>query len=294
MAREPAITQEQVNAAADRIRAGGAKPTARAIREALGVGSMATVLKFLQVWQAGQVRPPEASVQFPMGLQRTLTDFIAQEVASAKLDLEKDLVLAQQTNADLIAESERLAGQVESLGDALERAQADKAELSGRLTQLTVDLESARADALQQREQAETARTECAKLSLRLEGVPRLEADVERLRTVLAQEQHARTAAEQTAAVAQAKEAGALSQLQDLQARLKLLETDHRDAAQELSGLRAWRLSAQDALRTAEQDKANALGQAKTAQEEAATLRGQLVELREQRQREAPPENPSA
>ena len=45
MGRESVITQEEVNVVADQLRATGAKPTARAVREALGGGSMATVLK---------------------------------------------------------------------------------------------------------------------------------------------------------------------------------------------------------------------------------------------------------
>jgi len=112
MAREATITQEQVNAAADTIRAAGTKPTARAVREALGGGSMATVLKFLQTWQAGQVRAEESPVVLPAGLQRALVDFIGQEVASAKAVLQDDLVAAQQANGDLIAESERQASTI--------------------------------------------------------------------------------------------------------------------------------------------------------------------------------------
>jgi len=78
MAREATITQEQVNAAADAIRASGAKPTARAIRDQLGSGSMATVLKFLQVWQAGQVKPAAQDVTLPPALTRRLVDFIGR------------------------------------------------------------------------------------------------------------------------------------------------------------------------------------------------------------------------
>lgn len=60
MPRDATITQEQVNAAADAIQASGQKPTTRNVREALGSGSMATVLKFLQVWQGSQVRQSRA------------------------------------------------------------------------------------------------------------------------------------------------------------------------------------------------------------------------------------------
>lgn len=216
MGRESVITQEEVNSVADQLRATGAKPTARAVREALGGGSMATVLKHLHVWQSHQVRAPETQAVLPVGLQRALVDFIAQEVASAKVTLEADLVTAQQANQDLIAESERLAAALEREQSAVETLQADKAELSGRLGQLTKDLDDVRAEAAAQREAAEHARTEKAKLELRLEGVPRLEAEIERLKAALESERNAKVVAEQQAAVAQARLEKTEGQLKEL------------------------------------------------------------------------------
>lgn len=216
MGRESVITQEEVNSVADQLRATGAKPTARAVREALGGGSMATVLKHLHVWQSHQVRAPDTQAVLPVGLQRALVDFIAQEVASAKVTLEADLVTAQQANQDLIAESERLAAALEREKSAVKTLQADKAELSGRLGQLTKDLEEVRAEAVAQREAAEHARTEKAKLELRLEGVPRLEAEIERLKVALESERSAKVVAEQQAAVAQARLEKTEGQLKEL------------------------------------------------------------------------------
>ena len=61
MARESTITYEQVAEAADNLKAQNLKPTSRAVREALGSGSMATVCKLLQQWQAGQTRQSQAT-----------------------------------------------------------------------------------------------------------------------------------------------------------------------------------------------------------------------------------------
>lgn len=216
MGRESVITQEEVNVVADQLRATGAKPTARAVREALGGGSMATVLKHLQVWQGRQVRPPETQAVLPVGLQRALVDFIVQEVATAKVTLETDLVTAQQANQDLIAESERLAAALEREQSTVESLQTEKAELQGRLGQLTKDLDDVRAEAAGQREAAEHARTEKAKLELRLEGVPRLEAEVERLKATLESERNAKVVAEQQAAVSHARLEKTEGQLKEL------------------------------------------------------------------------------
>ena len=224
MGRESTITQEEVNAAADQLRATGVKPTARAVREVLGGGSMATVLKHLQAWQSRQVRPPETQAGLPLGLQRALVDFIAQEVAGAKAALEADLVASQQANQDLIAESERLAASLEREQTVVESQTEEKAELSGRLAQLSKDLDEAKATAAAEREAAEYARTEKAKCELRLEGVPRLETEIERLKAAFELERNAKVVAEQAAAVAQARLEKTEAQAADLAARLAKAE----------------------------------------------------------------------
>ena len=85
MAREATISQEEVNAVADSIRAVGIKPAARMVRDRLGRGSMGTVLKLFHVWQSSQARAPESPLTLPVALQRSLLDCIGQEVAAAKL-----------------------------------------------------------------------------------------------------------------------------------------------------------------------------------------------------------------
>lgn len=272
MGRESVITQEEVNSVADQLRAIGAKPTARAVREALGGGSMATVLKRLHVWQSHQVRAPETQAVLPVGLQRALVDFIAQEVASAKVTLEADLVTAQQANQDLIAESERLAAALEREQSAVETLQADKAELSGRLGQLTKDLDDVRAEAAAQREAAEHARTEKAKLELRLEGVPRLEAEIERLKAALESERNAKVVAEQQAAVSQARLEKTEAQLKELVANnaVPRLDAELGKLKTSLDQERAARVSA-------EQQAAVALAKLEKTEAQATDLAARLA-----------------
>lgn len=220
MARESTITQEQVNAAADGLRAADIKPTVRAVRERLGTGSMATVNKMLQVWQSGQVRPAETPITLPAGLQRTLVDFVAQAVAAGKADLAAELAELQQVNADLASESERQALALAALEDDLAAASRERDVQAGRARQLTGDLQTVREDAAREREAAEGARTELAKAQLRLEAMPRLEADLERLRAELEAERAGRVAAEQAAAVAAARLEGERSARAHLEAEL--------------------------------------------------------------------------
>ncbi|WP_455285728.1 DNA-binding protein [Cupriavidus necator] len=209
MVREATITQEQVNAAADALRAAGAKPTVRAVRERLGnTGSNATVMKLLAVWQGGQVKPAETPLMLPAALQRALVDYVGQAVAEGKAALAADLAELQQINADLAAESERQAAMIELLEGELEASQRDRDALAGRGRQLEEDLALARGEADQERGAAEGARTELAKAQLRLEAMPRLETELAALRTALQAERDARAVAEQAAAVARATQEG--------------------------------------------------------------------------------------
>ena len=284
MAREATITQEQVNAVADSVRAAGTKPTARAVRESLGGGSMATVLKYLQVWQSGQVRVEQGPVVLPAGLQRALVDFVGQEVAGARSLLEVDLAAAQQANSDLIAESERQASTIELQAAALEAAQAEKAELAGRLAQISSDLARATDDMIAERTAAEHARTELAKTQLRLEALPRIEAEADRLRAELASERTAKVAAEQSAAVALAKLEAMINRAEKADAAAEKAEKRAAQSAQDLSNARVQAQAQQAALDAGVRECADlrrqvteARAEAKKAGEEAAELRGRLV-----------------
>ena len=210
MGREATITYEQVAAAADAMKVAGGKPTSRGIRERLGnTGSMGTVNKLLQAWKAAQERQVSAALSLPPVLQRAILDFMGQELSQAKAALEAELAEQQQEAADLAAENERQGADIEDKNDAAVALQANLATLQGRLNQIEIDLGTARNDALREREAAEAARIELAKALLRLEAMPRLEADIDALRVELDKERQGRVAAEQQAAVLGAKLEGA-------------------------------------------------------------------------------------
>jgi colicin import membrane protein len=295
MAREATITQEQLNAAADFIRAGGGKPTARAIRDQLGTGSMATVLKYLQVWQASQVKPAVQDVTLPAPLTRALVDFIGREVAGARAELDAELVTARDNQKELIAESERQAAMIEAQTETIELTHVEKSELSGKVGQMEADLAATRVEATAERQAAEGARTELAKAQLRLEALPRIEAEVNRLRGELEAERQMRTDAEQKAAVL----AGKMEYEADLRKKAEVKVIELVKAAEEavkravataevLGNERVSVQSSQARLETVlrELDDArkvttSALDAAKKSGEEAAELRGRLTATKE-------------
>lgn len=206
MVREATITQEQVNAAANALRAAGSKPTVRAVRKELGdVGSQATVMRLLDVWKANQVQIPETPLALPVPLQRVLADYLAQLVAEGKVALSAELAEQQQLNTDLGMENERLLSQVEALQAELAACQSERDSLAGRAEQQVADLQVARAEAEQERTAAASVRTELAKALLRLEALPRLEDDLKAARAAVEQERANRVTAEQASAVATAR-----------------------------------------------------------------------------------------
>ncbi len=201
MGREASITENQVHAAANAIRAEGGTPTLRAVRERLGAGSMGTVSKHLQQWKAGQERQTSTELALPPALQRSVLDFMATELAAARAPLEAELAEQQQTSSDLAAENERQAATIDRQAAEMEFLAADKAAAEGKAGQLAADLTSAKEESARERQAAELARTELAKALLRLEAMPRMESDLTAIRAELAQERKKRVEAEQQAAV---------------------------------------------------------------------------------------------
>lgn len=205
MGRETSITVEQVSTVASRLQSAGDKPTARAVRAALGAGSMATIVKHLQVWRADQKPHAEAAITLPVGVQRTLMEFVAGEVSAAREEVVAELEDTRQANADLILEVDKQREEIAHLEQAISVVQNERSMHAGRCQQLELDVAQLR-DAVQAgRGELDKALAENARSAIRLEQVPRLESELEKLRTSFEAEHVARIAAEQAAAVAIAR-----------------------------------------------------------------------------------------
>lgn len=240
MVREATITQEQVNAAANALRAAGNKPTVRAVRKELGdVGSQATVMRMLGVWKANQVQVPEAPLELPAPLQRVLVDYLGQLVAQEKQELSAELAEQQQVNTDLGMENERLLSQVAALEAELAACQSERDLLAGRVQQQESDLQLARDDAEQERRAAESVRTDLAKALLRLEALPRLEDELKAVRAEVEIERANRAAAEQTAAVAGARLDGEEKARERIEAELRVVSAREEQANGQVKDLTA-------------------------------------------------------
>ena len=208
MGREATITPEQVYAVADAIKAQGDKPTLRAVRERLGGGSMGTIARILQQWKAGEAREARevgTEITIPPALQKALMEFVGTATTAARAPLESELADQQQAATELAAENERQTETIRDLSLQIEGVTADKAGIEGKAAQLAADLATARDEITRERQAAEVARVELAKAALRLEGLPRLEAEIAALRAERDHERQGRVQAEQEAAVLTAR-----------------------------------------------------------------------------------------
>lgn len=310
MGRESTVTFEQIAAVADGMKLENIKPTSRAVRERLGnTGSMGTINKLLGRWKAGQERQVSAALALPPALQRVLLEFMDNELTSARTTLEAELADQQQEAADLATENERQVVENDAQAEAIEALRAEVAEHKGRAGQLEADLSTARDEAARERGGAELARTELAKAQLRLEAMPRLEADLVAARASLDAERAARVAAEQSAAVLSARlesaerrateEEGRTTKAEAATAQAtvkaealardltKVSEAAREEAAEHVARLEAETRRATEAeARTAKReakvetlagDLAKAMESARLAREESAELRGRLA-----------------
>jgi colicin import membrane protein len=196
----------------------------------------------------------------------------------------------------LIAESERQASTIEIQAEALEAAQSEKAGLAGRLAQVESDLARAADDATAERNAAENARTELAKTQLRLEALPRIEAEADRLRSELERTTAAKVTAEQAAAVAIAKLEAMTDRATKAEAAAEKAEKQTAAVTQELATARVQVQSQQVALNGVEREIDEARKQAiearveaKKSGEIAAELKGQLAATKQKPAKAAKP-----
>jgi chromosome segregation ATPase len=145
--------------------------------------------------------------------------------------------------------------------------------------QLTTDVEDARQAAETHRQVGETARTEIAKLQLRMEGMPRLDAELTKLKADLDAERAARVSADQIAAVAIAKLEQSQASVEDLKGRLTRTEADLREANQEAGKLRGQVSNLQGSLDSTSKELIQTKEEARRAETAATELKNQLALL---------------
>lgn len=292
------ITFEQVAAVADAIAARGDRPTLRGVRAELGSGSMGTIQKHLAAWQGQRRQIVTSTATLPTEIQRVILSEIEREVDAARAELEAELAATKGDRDALADDNEAQAEQIEQQTARLDEIEATSQQQAGRIAQLESDLETAWQATERERGVAEQARQALAKAELRLEALPKVEAEVERLRAALEASQARATTAEQLAAVTAEKLAGVEARLADAQAReqqtaVKLAEVEKtaKAAAGQADEFRYRFMEADNKARELEKEAKTAATRATAAEQRAgeaervaAELRGKLDALKGEKQ----------
>jgi chromosome segregation ATPase len=217
------ITFDQVAAVADAFEQRGERPTLRSVRAELGTGSMGTVQKHLNAWQGQRRQIVATTAILPAEIQRVILSEIEREIGAARTELEADLAAVKGDRDALADDNEAQAGELEQQSAQLDALEATTQQQTGRIAQMGADLASTAEAVERERGVAEQARQSLAKAELRLEAMPRLETELERVRAALETSAARAVAGEQLAAVTAAKLAGVETRLAESGEREKTL-----------------------------------------------------------------------
>ncbi|RMT20456.1 Capsule polysaccharide export protein [Pseudomonas amygdali pv. mori] len=228
------VSFETVAAAAEAISKDGGKPSVRSVIAQLGGGSPNSVLPLLNEWKAGRVAVRSSDIELDPRIGQIIAELVRNASDQAARSAE-ERAADVQADAETVAEAGREA---ESLVQALENqlAQAHLA-IAGKERALE-DVQAAagieaknsqdRITALQQqldeeRDRADLAVQAVAKAEVRLELIPGLQSEIERLKPF-----------EQQAAVLTANLEASRSVSNDLQGRLAEALADSKAAHADL------------------------------------------------------------
>jgi hypothetical protein len=217
------ITFDQVAAVADAFAQRGERPTLRNVRAELGTGSMGTVQKHLNAWQGQRRQIVATTATLPTEIQRVILLEIEREIGAARAELEADLAAVKGDRDALADDNETQAGEMEQQSAQLDALEATTQQQTGRIAQMQTDLSNAAEAVERERGVAEMARQSLAKAELRLEALPRMETELERMRAALETATARAVASEQLAAVTAANLAGFETRLAESLEREKTL-----------------------------------------------------------------------
>lgn len=243
------VTLENVALAATHIRDEGGRVSVRTIRAQLGGGSPNEITPLLREWERSCVLAtnPDLTID-PAILQLIARQIRESEIrAAAAAKTREQEVLA---DSEVIAEAGRAAEKLASaLQSKLDQSLSQIQQLTGQLEERTREFETVRAEAAdliatanskaeRERDTAESVRQELVRSQIRVEAVPRLEAELSSLQTELRRVQGALADAKQAAAVAAAKENAETLRANECMSREKGAHENFQRLENDLSALR--------------------------------------------------------
>lgn len=159
MARTSTITFAQVAQIADTMKAAGNRPTARAVRERIGSGSMGTIHKLLQQWNGnGTADDENAAPELPSSIAETLMDFVNTQIAEACEPLAAEIKTAKDEAETLADENERLCNVIDEKDTTIAALRDQLAQETGERRAMAEQLEKLHRDVMRDDERIETLR----------------------------------------------------------------------------------------------------------------------------------------
>jgi colicin import membrane protein len=239
------VTFETVAQAAEALQQAGSRPSVRALIAALGGGSPNSILRHLHEWQAGRPLVKVSEAEIDPGILAAIRNQIDRAAAEAAAiaearaaDAEDNLQLyvdaqtaAEQQIANLTAELDQARAQVSDISEQLTAAQRDAENERQHATATAAAL---RSELSEERERTNQAGAALARAEVRLEQLPALLGEVEKLRAALDDQHTARQSAEQQAAVNAAQLEAMRAQVEELRNARDRIEGE-RDQARELA-----------------------------------------------------------
>lgn len=267
------VTAQSVAAAADGLTAQGNRVTVRAVIAVLGGGSPNEVLPLVSEWKAGRTTPAIPDIAIDPAIVQLMAKQIfmaAAESAAAAEMRAADVAADSEVIAKAGRAAEELAAQLQvELNGARELIQ----QQTGQLDERSREIQQVRSDSAEQvalaearaqreRETAESVRQDLVRANIRVESVPRLEAENSALLDRVRDAEKALAAAKQAEAVATTKQSAesvratecmgreklALQQIQRLELALTESRTLERAASERAQNLERELVVAQAAL----------------------------------------------
>ena len=227
MARTSNITFGQVAQIADTLKAAGTRPTARAVRERIGSGSMGTIHKLLQQWAGKATAEDEdgEGPELPSSIATALMDFVSTQVAEACEPLNEELQAAKDTADQIAEDNERMHIAFDEQGRELVNMLEKFAASNATLEQTRAVLADHESEVFKLRAQVSELLLELDRSKRQTEMLASLQPDLVEAQNRLAEARNGREDAQRDAAVLGAQLAAKTEQANDLAERLKTCES---------------------------------------------------------------------
>lgn len=223
MARTSNITFAQVAQIADTMKAAGTRPTARAVRERIGSGSMGTIHKLLQQW-AGKAAPDDEDgegPELPSSIASALMDFVSTQVAEACEPLNEELNAARAAADALAEDNERVHSAFDIQAIELSRAYEERAACNAQLELTRSILADHESEVFKLRAQVSELLRDLDKTRTENERLAGLPEAIEKLKSTLKAVENGREDAQRESAVLHAQLEAKTEQADELRERLK-------------------------------------------------------------------------